>query len=135
MPRNAASCSLRWNSAAARRWITVEPAVRRIVARCAPAAAIARCCGMRRKFDGLTKRRSCGLRAEEMQRAWEATAPELQAALTAARATFAQFAKRQLPKEWTQACSRRERRGRSCGRWASWVAMCRADGIRCLRRC
>lgn len=52
------------------------------------------------KFDGLTKGQALLVSREEMQAAWEATAPELQAAMMVARGNILAFAEAQLPKEW-----------------------------------
>ena len=53
------------------------------------------------KFDGLAKGASLRVSREEMQAAWEATAPELQAAMRVAQANIRAFAEAQRPDEWT----------------------------------
>ncbi len=82
----------------------VEPVVRRILAdvRKGGDAALLRYAA---KFDGLGKGSSLLVSREEMQAAWEATAPELQAAMMVARGNILAFAEAQLPKEWTFAPS------------------------------
>lgn len=55
------------------------------------------------KFDGLTKDASLLVSREEMKAAWEATAPELQAAMKIAQANIRAFAEKQKPEEWTSA--------------------------------
>ena len=52
------------------------------------------------KFDGLKPGATLLVSREEMQAAWEATAPELQAAMRAALANIRVFAERQKPGEW-----------------------------------
>jgi histidinol dehydrogenase len=78
----------------------VEPVVRGILAavRKSGDAALRRYAA---KFDGLTKGQALLVSHEEMQAAWEATAPELQAAMMVARGNILAFAEAQLPKEWT----------------------------------
>ncbi len=78
----------------------VEPVVRGILAavRKSGDAALRRYAA---KFDGLTKGQALLVSREEMQAAWEATAPELQAAMMVARGNILAFAEAQLPKEWT----------------------------------
>src|SRR6266567_1639078 len=78
----------------------VEPVVRRILAdvRKGGDAALLRYAA---KFDGLGKGSSLLVSREEMQAAWEATAPELQAAMMLARGNILAFAEAQLPQEWT----------------------------------
>src|SRR5216684_1563465 len=78
----------------------VEPVVRRILAdvRKGGDAALLRYAA---KFDGLGKGSGLLVSREEMQAAWEATAPELQAAMMVARGNILAFAEAQLPKEWT----------------------------------
>src|SRR6185312_9581291 len=80
----------------------VEPVVRAILAavRKSGDAALRRYAA---KFDGLTKGQALLVSREEMQAAWEATAPELQAAMMVARGNILAFAEAQLPKEWTMA--------------------------------
>src|SRR5260370_8929822 len=77
----------------------VEPVVRRILADVHKGgdAALLRYAA---KFDGLDKGSSLLVSREEMQAAWEATAPELQAAMMVARGNILAFAEAQLPKEW-----------------------------------
>src|SRR5437868_6944699 len=53
------------------------------------------------KFDGLAKGASLRVPREEMQAAWEATAPELQAAMRTAKGHIQAFAVMQRLKEWT----------------------------------
>jgi histidinol dehydrogenase len=78
----------------------VEPVVRRILAdvRKSGDAALRRYAA---KFDGLAKGDSLQVSREEMQAAWESTAPELQAAMMVARGNILAFAEAQRPKEWT----------------------------------
>ncbi|MBN9616421.1 MAG: histidinol dehydrogenase [Acidobacteriales bacterium 59-55] len=80
----------------------VEPVVRGILAavRKDGDAALRRYAA---KFDGLKKGQALLVSREEMQTAWEATAPELQAAMMVARGNILAFAEAQLPKEWTVA--------------------------------
>ena len=52
------------------------------------------------KFDGLKKAAALLVSREEMQAAWEATSPELQAAMMMARGNILAFAGAQRPKEW-----------------------------------
>ncbi|WP_263367598.1 histidinol dehydrogenase [Edaphobacter bradus] len=77
----------------------VEPVVRRILAdvRKGGDAALRR---YATKFDGLAKRYGLLVSRNEMQAAWEATAPELQAAMMVARGNILAFAEAQRPKEW-----------------------------------
>jgi histidinol dehydrogenase len=53
------------------------------------------------KFDGLQLDAALLISREEMKAAWEATAPELQAAMKVAQANIRAFAEAQKPKEWT----------------------------------
>ncbi|MEO6981990.1 MAG: histidinol dehydrogenase [Edaphobacter sp.] len=78
----------------------VEPVVRGILAavRKSGDAALRKYAA---KFDGLTKGQALLVSREEMRAAWEATAPELQAAMMVARGNILAFAEAQLPKEWT----------------------------------
>src|ERR1700729_4623713 len=78
----------------------VEPVVRRILAgvRKGGDAALLRYAA---KFDGLGKDSALLVSREEMRAAWEATDPELQAAMMVARGNILAFAEAQLPKEWT----------------------------------
>jgi histidinol dehydrogenase len=78
----------------------VEPVVRRILADVRKNGDVA----LRKyaaKFDGLTKKQPLLVSREEMQAAWEETAPELQAAMMVARGNILAFAEAQRPKEWT----------------------------------
>jgi histidinol dehydrogenase len=78
----------------------VEPVVRRILADIQKTGDTA----LRKyaaKFDGLTKNESLLVTREEMQAAWEETAPELQAAMMVARGNILGFAEAQLLKEWS----------------------------------
>ena len=78
----------------------VEPIVRRILddVRKGGDAALIKYAA---KFDGLTKGSPLLVSQEEMQAAWAATAPALQAAMMVARGNILAFAEAQLPKEWT----------------------------------
>jgi histidinol dehydrogenase len=78
----------------------VEPVVRRILAdvRKSGDRAVAKYAA---EFDGLAKGQALLVSREEMRAAWEATAPELQAAMMVARGNILAFAEAQLPKEWT----------------------------------
>ena len=78
----------------------VEPVVRKILAdvRKGGDAALLKYAA---KFDGLTKGQALLVSRDEMQAAWEATAPELQAAMMVARGNILAFAEAQLAKEWT----------------------------------
>lgn len=53
------------------------------------------------KFDGLPAGAALLASREEMNAAWEATAPELQAAMRVAQANIRAFAEAQKPAEWT----------------------------------
>jgi len=53
------------------------------------------------KFDGLKPGAALLVSREEMKAAWEATSPELQAAMRAAQANIRGFAERQKPAEWS----------------------------------
>jgi histidinol dehydrogenase len=53
------------------------------------------------KFDGLAKGVGLRLSRDELKMAWEATAPELQAAMKAAQANIRAFAEKQKPGEWS----------------------------------
>jgi histidinol dehydrogenase len=60
--------------------------------------------GLRRyavKFDGLNANAALLVSQAEMQAAWKATAPELQAAMRAAQANIRAFAEKQRPGEWS----------------------------------
>lgn len=78
----------------------VEPVVRRILADIQKNgdAALRKYAA---KFDGLTKDQRLLVTREEMQSAWEETAPELQAAMMVARGNILAFAEAQLPQEWS----------------------------------
>ena len=52
------------------------------------------------RFDGLQAGQSMRVTRAEMQAAWEATAPELQAAMKIAQANIRIFAEAQMPAEW-----------------------------------
>ena len=52
------------------------------------------------KFDGLAKGAALRVSREEMKVAWEATAPELRAAMKTAKANIRAFAEKQKPGEW-----------------------------------
>jgi len=54
------------------------------------------------KFDGLAKGAALGVSREEMQAAWEATAPALREAMQMAQANIRAFAEAQKPSEWTR---------------------------------
>jgi histidinol dehydrogenase len=77
----------------------VEPVVRRILAdvRRGGDRALMKYAA---KFDGLTKGDGLLVSQEEMRAAWDATAPELQAAMMVARGNILAFAEAQRPKEW-----------------------------------
>src|SRR5665213_3644531 len=82
----------------------VEPVVRRILADVRTGGDVA----LRKyaaKFDGLVKSQPLLVSREEMQAAWEETAPALQAAMMVARGNILAFAEAQRPKEWTIAPS------------------------------
>lgn len=53
------------------------------------------------KFDGLARNQPLRVTRDEMEAAWQATAPELQAAMMVARGNILAFAEAQLPKEWS----------------------------------
>ena len=77
----------------------VEPVVRKILTevRRGGDAALRKCAA---KFDGLQKTQSLLVSREEMEAAWLATSPELQAAMMVARGNILAFAEAQMPKEW-----------------------------------
>jgi len=54
------------------------------------------------KFDGLAKGAALRVSREEMQAAWEATAPALREAMQMAQANIRAFAEAQKPSEWTR---------------------------------
>jgi histidinol dehydrogenase len=78
----------------------VEPVVKKILAdvRKSGDAALRRYAS---KFDGLKAKVEMLVSREEMQAAWEATDPKLQAAMMVARGNIMAFAEAQRPKEWT----------------------------------
>ena len=53
------------------------------------------------RFDSLGADQPMRVRREEMERAWDATSPELQEAMRVARENIRAFAERQMPKSWT----------------------------------
>ncbi|WP_260706917.1 histidinol dehydrogenase [Edaphobacter flagellatus] len=53
------------------------------------------------KFDALAKDRLLMVSREEMEAAWHATSPELQAAMMVARGNILAFAEAQMPKTWS----------------------------------
>jgi histidinol dehydrogenase len=77
----------------------VEPVVRKIVAavRAGGDTALRRYAA---KFDGLQKTQPLLVSREEMEAAWHATSPDLQAAMMVARGNILAFAEAQMPKEW-----------------------------------
>lgn len=82
----------------------VEPVVRRILADIRKSGDVA----LKKyatKLDGLRKNQPLLVTREEMQAAWEATAPELQAAMMIARGNILAFAEAQLPQEWSFAAT------------------------------
>lgn len=78
----------------------VEPVVRRILAgvRKGGDRALLKYAA---RFDESPKDSSLLVSREEMQAAWETTAPTLQAAMMVARGNILAFAEAQLPREWT----------------------------------
>ncbi|SNT08267.1 histidinol dehydrogenase [Granulicella rosea] len=79
---------------------SVEPVVRKIVADVRKGGDA----GLRRyaaKFDGLGPKDALLVSREEMQAAWDETAPELQLAMQTAQANIRAFAEAQMPAEWT----------------------------------
>jgi histidinol dehydrogenase len=78
----------------------VEPVVRRILAevRRGGDRALLRYAA---RFDGLEKGQALLVSREEMEAAWKATSPRLQAAMMVARGNILAFAEAQLPQEWT----------------------------------
>jgi histidinol dehydrogenase len=78
----------------------VEPVVRRILAdvRKGGDRALLKYAA---QFDALAKGQALAVSRDEMRAAWEATAPELQAAMMVARGNILAFAEAQLPKEWS----------------------------------
>lgn len=78
----------------------VEPVVRRILADVREGGDR----GLRKyatRFDGLAKNTPLLVSREEMEAAWHATSPDLQAAMMVARANIMAFAEAQMPKEWS----------------------------------
>jgi histidinol dehydrogenase len=78
----------------------VEPVVRKILADIRKGGDTA----LRKyaaKFDGLAKAQALLVPREEMEAAWHATAPDLQAAMIVARGNILAFAEAQMPKEWS----------------------------------
>jgi histidinol dehydrogenase len=78
----------------------VEPTVRRILAdvRKSGDRAVRK---YATKFDGLAKSAPLLVSRDEMEAAWQATSPELQAAMMVARGNILAFAEAQLPREWS----------------------------------
>ena len=78
----------------------VEPVVRRILAdvRKGGDRAVLKYAA---QFDALAKGQALLVSREEMRAAWEATSPELQAAMMVARGNILAFAESQLPGEWS----------------------------------
>jgi histidinol dehydrogenase len=78
----------------------VEPVVRRILAevRRAGDRALLKYAA---KFDGLVKGQALLVSRAEMEAAWQAISPRLQAAMMVARGNILAFAEAQLPREWT----------------------------------
>lgn len=78
----------------------VEPVVRKILEdiRKGGDAALRRYAS---KLDGLAKGQPFVVAREEMEAAWHATAPEMQAAMLVARGNILGFAEAQMPKEWS----------------------------------
>lgn len=77
----------------------VEPIVRRILMHVRKRGDSA-LRGYAVKFDGLKKPDALLVSREEMQAAWQATSPDLQAAMMVARGNILAFAEAQRPKEW-----------------------------------
>ena len=78
----------------------VEPVVRRILAEVRKGGDQA-LLKYATQFDGLVKGQALLVSREEMQAAWQATTPKLQAAMMMARGNILAFAEAQLPREWT----------------------------------
>jgi histidinol dehydrogenase len=78
----------------------VEPVVRRILAaiRGRGDRALLKYSS---QLDGLAKGQALRVSQAEMRAAWEATAPELQAAMMVARGNILAFAEAQMPQEWS----------------------------------
>src|SRR3984885_2825714 len=77
----------------------VEPVVRRILAEVRKGGDRA-LLKYGAQFDGLVKGQALLVSREEMKAAWDATAPELQAAMMVARGNILSFAEAQMPQEW-----------------------------------
>jgi histidinol dehydrogenase len=58
------------------------------------------------KLDGLSKNAAFRISKEELQAAWDATPPELRAAMRMAQANIRSFAEAQRPREWTTSTTR-----------------------------
>ncbi len=58
------------------------------------------------KLDGLAKNATFRVSTEELQAAWDATPPELRAAMRMAQANIRSFAEAQRPREWTNSTVR-----------------------------
>jgi histidinol dehydrogenase len=78
----------------------VEPTVRRILAEIRKSGDRA-LLKYAAEFDGLAKSQELLVSSDEMEAAWEATTPKLQAAMMVARGNILAFAEAQLPREWT----------------------------------
>jgi histidinol dehydrogenase len=78
----------------------VEPVVRRILAEVRKNGDRA-LLKYAAEFDGLGKGQTLLVSPGEMKAAWDATAPNLQAAMMLARGNILAFAEAQLPQEWT----------------------------------
>jgi histidinol dehydrogenase len=77
----------------------VEPVVRRILAEVRRSGDRA-LLKYATQFDELVKGQALQVSREEMKAAWDATAPQLQAAMMVARGNILAFAEAQLPQEW-----------------------------------
>lgn len=77
----------------------IERTVRRIVegVRCGGDHALL---AARAHYDSIARKQPLRISPAELHRAWEETSPELHAALKLAARNIAEFAKRQMPKEW-----------------------------------
>src|SRR5207302_8818811 len=78
----------------------VEPVVRRILAEVRKNGDRA-LLKYAAEFDGVGKGQALLVSQEEMKAAWDATSPNLQAAMMLARGNILGFAEAQLPREWT----------------------------------
>ena len=78
----------------------VEPVVRRILAEIRKNGDRA-LLKYAAEFDGVGKGQALLVSQEEMKAAWDATSPNLQAAMMLARGNILGFAEAQLPREWT----------------------------------